>query len=43
MGEKRDFVWDERFADLMGGVVDMKLVSAVVEATHRYKEIFYTE
>jgi hypothetical protein len=28
---------------ILGGLVDFEAVKAVVDATHRYKEIFYTE
>jgi hypothetical protein len=28
---------------MMGDVVDFEAVKAVVDATHRYKEIFYAE
>lgn len=32
-----------RKADFCSPVVDLESVRSVVEATHRYKEIFYTD
>jgi replication factor A3 len=33
----------ERKRLILGDLVDFEAVKAVVDATHRYKEIFYTE